>query len=337
VTDVAVVGAGVVGCAAAAFLAEAGAAVEVWERADVAAGASGRNSGVIQHPMDPVLAPLYVESLALHREVVALPGPPAGVLLVDTDAAPLARLRDALAAANPELAPEVLEDARAAEPALADGIAALRLETGHPVPPASATRAWAARAQAAGARFHVGEAWPARSGGTVLVCAGPWTPAAAGVPLPIRAVWGVVGEVVLEHPPHHVVEEAGVEDAAEGGAPHHLFSIVTAEGRSGVGSTFAIEEPDPDAVAPGLVAEGARFVPALRDAAIVRARACARPQSVDGRPLLGRVADDVWVAAGHGPWGISLGPASARLVADAILGRGDGIPAAFDPGRFSAG
>jgi D-amino-acid dehydrogenase len=42
----------------------------------------------------------------------------------------------------------------------------------------------------------------------------------------------------------------------------------------------------------------------------------------------------VFVAAGHGPWGISLGPASARMVADLVLGRGPAIPAAFDPSRF---
>jgi len=67
-------------------------------------------------------------------------------------------------------------------------------------------------------------------------------------------------------------------------------------------------------------------------------RACARPLSADGLPLLGRAPghDDAFVAAGHGPWGISLGPASARMVADLVLGRGDGPPRAFDPARFGA-
>ena len=67
-------------------------------------------------------------------------------------------------------------------------------------------------------------------------------------------------------------------------------------------------------------------------------RACARPLSADGRPLLGRAPgrDDLYVAAGHGPWGISLGPASARLVADLVLGRATAPLAAFDPARFAA-
>jgi glycine/D-amino acid oxidase-like deaminating enzyme len=76
-------------------------------------------------------------------------------------------------------------------------------------------------------------------------------------------------------------------------------------------------------------------VPALADTPIASVRACARPLSADGRPLLGHAPgrDDVVVAAGHGPWGISLGPASARIVADVVLGRGT-PPAAFDPARF---
>ena len=58
-------------------------------------------------------------------------------------------------------------------------------------------------------------------------------------------------------------------------------------------------------------------------------RACPRPQSHDGRPVLGPVpgVEGLFVAAGHGPWGISAGPGSARLVADAMLGRDAAIPA----------
>ena len=66
--EVAVIGGGIVGCAAAALLAEAGARVTLYERDRIAAGASGRNQGVLQHPLDDVLAPLYEESLRLHAE-----------------------------------------------------------------------------------------------------------------------------------------------------------------------------------------------------------------------------------------------------------------------------
>ena len=58
--------------------------------------------------------------------------------------------------------------------------------------------------------------------------------------------------------------------------------------------------------------------------------------SVDGRPLLGPLpgVDGLFVAAGHGPWGISLGPGSARLVADAVLGRPAVIAPELAAARF---
>ena len=87
-----VIGAGIVGCSAAAFLAEGGARVSVYDREGIAAGASGRNSGILQHPYDPKLAPLYEESIALHREVLDLPGQPAGILLLDPPRGTLALL-----------------------------------------------------------------------------------------------------------------------------------------------------------------------------------------------------------------------------------------------------
>ena len=63
-SDVVVVGGGIVGVAAAAFLAEAGATVTLVERDGLASGASGANSGIVQHPFDPVLAALYRETSA---------------------------------------------------------------------------------------------------------------------------------------------------------------------------------------------------------------------------------------------------------------------------------
>lgn len=80
--DVAIVGAGILGCAAAAELAAAGAEVVVHERERVAAGASGRNSGSIQHPLDPVLAPLYEEGVATYSELGVIAGAPDGVLVL---------------------------------------------------------------------------------------------------------------------------------------------------------------------------------------------------------------------------------------------------------------
>ena len=344
--DVAVIGGGIVGCALAAFLAEGGARVRLYEREAIAAGASGRNSGVVQDPLDSALTGLYTESLEHFRSLghgFTLPADPVGLLIV-----------------GPALGPSppgatLLEGAalRAAEPALADGLMAHRLETGRPVPPAAAARAFAERARAAGAELHVGaEATLAtRAGralgvtvggelqpaGAVAVAAGPWTPAASGLALPISPLWGVVVEMELAAPPTHVIEEAGVEELSGSDVPGSLFSVVTARGISAVGSTFLPDRPDAEALAPGLIERGARFVPGIATARRHGLRACARPVSADGRPLLGPLEglEGIVVASGHGAWGVTLGPASARLVADGLLGRPAEIPPELAAARFT--
>jgi D-amino-acid dehydrogenase len=52
---------------------------------------------------------------------------------------------------------------------------------------------------------------------------------------------------------------------------------------------------------------------------------CARPKSFDNRPILGRVpgADRLWLGSGHGGRGMSLGAASGRLLAEAIIAGSD--------------
>ncbi len=145
-------------------------------------------------------------------------------------------------------------------------------------------------------------------------------------------------EVRLPAPPRHVLEQTGIDAlTSAGGGAGKLFSIVTAGGVSAVGSTFLPEEPDPEAVAPVLLERGARFVPALGSPGAFSARACPRPQSRDGLPLLGPCGEieGLHVASGHGPWGISLGPGSAELVAAAILGAGGAIPPELAASRFT--
>jgi glycine oxidase len=356
--DVAIIGGGIVGCAAAAQFAEAGARVEVFERDRVAGAASGRNSGVLQHPFDPVMAGLYDESLRMYRELehFDVPDEPAGVLMLAFDPADLNATATEIGREVPELRPTILHDGelQVLEPGLAEGLSACRLDSGFPVQPAEATRAFALRAHELGVAFYSDEvAWPwsgggrargviaggvRRPAGTVLVAAGPWTPEVVDPTRawsPIVPVWGVVVEFQLGSPPRHVVEEVGVEAvAAGGGGLGAVFSAVTAAGITSVGSTFLSEEPDAQAWVETVQARAAAFVPALARARPRGVRACARPQSLDGRPLVGE-ADGIaglWVAAGHGPWGISTGPATARLVVDAIRD-GTEVPPALSLSR----
>ena len=63
--DLVVIGGGLIGASAAAHAALTGRSVVLVERDRIAAGASGRNSGVVQHPLDPVQIDLHLETLAL--------------------------------------------------------------------------------------------------------------------------------------------------------------------------------------------------------------------------------------------------------------------------------
>jgi len=364
--EIVIIGGGIIGCAAAAILADCGARVTLVERTAIGSGASGRNLGSIQHPLDPVLAPLYHESLTRYRALAdgtgefAIGGEPAGLLLLNRDADAAAAQARRQQDAVPELLPRLLspEEVVRAEPSLRYGPAAVRLATGYPIPPASATAAWARLAEERGARILIGSAarpviedatavgvllddGSSLAADAILVAAGPWTPALvdpSGAWTPISATWGVTLRLRLDRSaPRHIVEEdeldtinraaaATARAAAETNTePPSLFSIASAGGVSTLGSTFLPREPDPALIAPLLLRRATEFLPAIVGAEVLERRLCARPQSVDGRPFIGPVAavGGLFVCAGHGPWGISTGPASAAMAARSIL---DGTP-----------
>jgi glycine/D-amino acid oxidase-like deaminating enzyme len=355
--DLVVVGGGIVGCSAAAFAAERGASVVLLEATEIGAGASGRNSGAVQYPFDPILADLHLRTLEIYRGLAGsgfnFPAEPAGLLLLTDDLAAARERADELIREAPHLAPRVLSgtELAAAEPAVAADLSAIRLETGYPIPPEAATRAMATRARDAGADVRVGaevaelgdRAVALRDGtrldaGAVLVAAGPWTPRLmdpSGGWQPLRPTHGVTLQVELASGPRYVLEEGvvhtvnrPVDEPDPASDLASTFSMVSVGGTSTIGSTFLPSAPDPAAVAPILLDRAARFVPALRDAAIVRARVCTRPQSVDGRPFVGARpdAEGLFLCVGHGPWGISTGPATAAMVVDAILSGGEVPP-----------
>ncbi|WP_354066517.1 FAD-dependent oxidoreductase [Bradyrhizobium sp. OAE829] len=59
--------------------------------------------------------------------------------------------------------------------------------------------------------------------------------------------------------------------------------------------------------------------PALRPDKIIARQSCFRPITQDGLPLIGKVPQ-IYVATGHGPWGILLAPATAEALAELIAG-----------------
>jgi glycine/D-amino acid oxidase-like deaminating enzyme len=375
--DVAVVGGGIVGTSVAAFLAEAGLRVRLFERTQIAAGASGRNSGIVQHPFDPVLADLYRRSLAEYRalaeeagDAFAFPTDPSGLLYVGRDPGLAERAAAEWADLWPAARPAVVagRDLEALEPALAPDLVACRLEIGFPVEPAAATRAFAALASSRGVAITIdpdiaievidrrvsGIRTPSGlvPAGSIVVATGPWTPAIvdpSGGWQPIRRSWGLVASIALADAPRHSLESIDIDiepggDEADGSSSSPDadagvdFSLVPAVGSSALGSTFLPTEPDADRWIPVLRRVGARYVPGVAEAPLLGLRQCARPVSRDGRPLLGPApwCDGLWIAAGHGPWGISTGPGSARLLVDRMLGSGDEIPPDLAAARFGS-
>ena len=372
--DVAVIGGGIVGTATAAFLAEGGLRVRLYERSSIAAGASGRNSGIVQHPFQPMLVGLYRQTLAEYRRLAddpatsfALPAEPAGLLLLGRDLDTAQRVAGDWRSAWPATLPEVLSghDLVRLEPSLAPDLVACRLEIGYPVAPAAATEGFAALAAARGGEIVLGrDARPVtvagRVGGVrldgpggsiepagiVVVAGGPWTPQIVdsdGRWRPIRSSWGVVASLAVAEAPRHGLEAIGIavesaDEAPPTDADEVEFSLVPGVGSSSLGSTFLRDEPDPAAWLDTLRTVGSRYVPVVATAPLIALRTCARPVSLDGRPLVGSSPgmSGLWIAAGHGRWGISTGPGTARLVADEILGRGvaGAIPAELAVDRF---
>jgi len=360
-SEIVVIGGGIIGCAAAAILADRGARVTLVERTAIGAGASGRNLGAIQHPFDPALAGLYHDSITRYRALAGasddfgMPATPAGILLLNRNPDAAAAQHQRLTVAVPELRPELLspDEVVMAEPSLRHGPSAIRLATGYPIPPGSATVAWSRLAEERGARLVVGQAarpvieegaatgvlladGSAIGADAVLVAAGPWTsdlvePEGSAR---IHPTWGVTIQLRLDgDAPRHIVEEDEVDTINRAAAateragrepegdPPSLFSLASAGGVSTLGSTFLPSEPDPARIEALLLRRAAEFLPAIEQAEVLERRVCARPQSVDGRPFIGPVTgvEGLFVCAGHGPWGISTGPASAAMVARAIL------------------
>ena len=79
--------------------------------------------------------------------------------------------------------------------------------------------------------------------------------------------------------------------------------------------------------------EALRLAPGLSDAAIDDIRVGLRPYTSDHLPLLGAVpgVNGIYLATGHGPTGLTLGPFSAKLVVEQALEQ----PLAWDLAPFS--
>ena len=98
----------------------------------------------------------------------------------------------------------------------------------------------------------------------------------------------------------------------------------------------------PDRVDPrrvqAIVRAAERGLPRVPTSAPLQIWTGQRPCTPDGVPMLGRSAraPEIALAAGHGMWGVVLGPVTGRLVAENVLD-GTAVDPDFDADRFRRG
>ena len=171
------------------------------------------------------------------------------------------------------------------------------------------------------------------AGDVVLVATGAWSPQLArtiGLDLPVEPSRGQI--VVTE--PLPAVTRTVVKDTG------HIYVCPTRRGNYVIGSMTEKVGFNKSLTAEKVreyVAEGAALVPALRRAKVLRAWAGLRPLSPDNTAILGPVEgyDGLALSTGHSRLGILLSAFTAKLVSDWITtGKTDFPLAPFSLARF---
>ena len=364
--DVAIVGGGVIGCAAAWYLARAGMRVELFERGALGGEATAASAGILAPLAESVSPGPFVELAlaglrAFHEDIPALQEESgldpeyraAGVLRLAADETDVRALQAAAAwQANAALDLRWLgpHQVSSLEPRLAaceGGLLSPR--EGHVNPP-RLTAALAAAAAHCGAVLHEhcapalpwleggrmqgvvlgGERRPA---GLVVLAAGAWSgpwAEALGLRVPVRPVKGQMLLLRAVPPPLRHVVFAG-----------HSYLVPRVDGTVYVGATQEEAGYDRRVTAAGLhelTALAAALVPSLADAELVRAGAGLRPGSADGLPVLGPApgVEGLMLATGHFRNGILMSLITGRIVAALAAGSAPEVAiGAFSAARFA--
>ena len=375
-TDVVVVGAGIVGTAVARELAVRGVAVALLDRGDVAMGTTGLGEGnVLASDKDagPELQ-LTRAGLDVYAEIEDRMGDAArirrkGALVVHPDAATWATEPERIARLGMPARLVTREELQRLEPELTGAVhGATHVPGDLQCDPRAIAQALAREAAAAGAEVRTGvdvrgvvveggrvvgvETAERRiAAGAVVLAAGPWTrplAEAAGVPLPLEPRKGQL--VRLRAPSagfvrHKVLDGSYLAAVRDPGAQLQVSTVVetTWEGDVLVGSSRerrgfdTTVEPD---VIDAMIERAARLFPALRALEATASWAGLRPWLPDHLPAIGRaeLLPRLWLATGHEGSGVALGPVTGRLVAQLYCGEAPVVdPASFAPDRFAAG
>jgi len=170
--------------------------------------------------------------------------------------------------------------------------------------------------------------------GDVVVALGPWAPdtlGPLGIKLPLAVKRGyhrhfhAAGSAALGRP---------VLDAENG----YCLTAMEQGIRITTGVEFAARDAQPTPVQFDLLLPAARELFALGEPVESQPWIGARPCFADSRPVIGRAPDHrgLWLAYGHGHWGLTLGPATGRLIAEMMTGAAPFCdPAPYSAERFA--
>ena len=347
--EVAVIGAGVHGAAAAFHLAGRGVRTVVVEKDAPAGGPTGRSSAICRaYYTNAFLAGVAAESIAMFRDFEEHTGREAGFretgLLVLHPVEDEAVVRATVPRLNEQGIPtDLLEpaDVLAEWPAFdlaGIAVAALERDAGYADPVLTTTGLLdCARAQGCEIRLghevtklrRDGPGWAittddgsSTSAERVLIAAGPWTK-------PLAALVGADLPLTVER--HIVATFAWGDDVrvpAHGDLPNGYYFRPEGDELFLMGPLHAGPQVDPDAfdehLGPdeslGLGAAAVRRVPGLEHATARGGWASLYDVSPDWQPVIGEVAPGVFVDAGTSGHGFKLAPALGRHLADLITG-----------------
>ena len=364
-SDVIVVGAGVVGCAAAYELAQRGASVQIVDERPVAMGATQASAGVLAPFIEAREGPmldLTVRSLDMYDDFMTRVSADAGVAVayrrtgtvdVATSDAELRGLQTTAEALERRGVKAVLLDAaatRAEEPQLGDGaVGGLLIEAHGFVAAADLTRALVAAARRHGAQLLessrvrrivrrgsdlvVETDRGSLTGDAVVVAAGSWSGGIAvdgiAARLPVRPVRGQLLALAWNGTPLRRVTWSS-----------RCYLVPWDDGTLLVGATVEEAGFDERATVAGvrdLLEAASDLVPHAWTAGFRGVRVGLRPATLDNLPVIGasRLVPNLMYATGHYRNGVLLAPLTAQLVADAMLDkRIDPLLAALAPSRF---
>ena len=304
-------------------------------------GAASRPARLVETAQ--LMRPLFARAVAEHEVLVAEAG--AECYLSRRGWLKLYRTDGAFAAQAPELdlaaslgianVPLDRDGARALEPALAGVFRHAVHWTGavSVSNPLALTRAYAERFTALGGIALTGDArtlhranpyWRVETAagpldaGDVVIALGPWTPdvlGPLGIKLPLAVKRGYhrhfrpQGNAALSRP---------VLDAENG----YVLAPMEQGIRVTTGVEFAARDAAPTPVQLDRLLPAARELFPLGEAVEAQPWLGARPCFPDSRPVISRAPRQrgLWLAYGHGHWGLTLSPATGRLVAEMMTG-----------------